>query len=192
MRRIATQICLSGGAEALKDFHPAWHVECSLNGSRRHTMRTNSDLEMTLGTTAPRGVGKTFKRRPRVLIAEDDWAFRDMLLFAFEDDGCEVVAVSDGASLLQVLASSMLPKSSVKPFDLVVSDVRMPGWNGLTALEKLSRDPKVPPVVVITAFGSEEVHQRAERAGAAAVFDKPFDLPDLTSLGRRVIAQHAA
>jgi CheY-like chemotaxis protein len=49
-------------------------------------MNTNSDLEMTLGTTAPRGPGKTFKRRSRVLIAEDDWAFRDMLLFAFEDE----------------------------------------------------------------------------------------------------------
>jgi CheY-like chemotaxis protein len=147
---------------------------------------------MTLGTTAPRGPGKTFKRRSRVLIAEDDWSFRDMLLFAFEDEGCEVVAVGDGASLLQVLASSMLPKSGVKPFDLLVSDIRMPGWSGLAALEKLSRDPRVPPVVVITAFGSEDVHERAERAGAAAVLDKPFDIPDLTSLGRRVIAQRAA
>jgi len=71
-------------------------------------------------------------------------------------------------------------------------ELRMSGWSGLTALEKLSRDPKVPPVVVITAFGSDEVHERAERAGAAAVLDKPFDLPDLTSLGRRVIARHAA
>jgi CheY-like chemotaxis protein len=147
---------------------------------------------MTLGTTALRGPGKTFKRRSRVLIAEDDWSFRDMLLFAFEDEGCEVVAVGDGASLLQVLASSMLRKSGVKPFDLLVSDIRMPGWSGLAALEKLSHDPRVPPVVVITAFGSEEVHERAERAGAAAVLDKPFDIPDLTSLGRRVIAQHAA
>ena len=155
-------------------------------------MQTNSNSGMTLGTTAPRGPGKTFKRRSRVLIAEDDWAFRDMPLFAFEDEGCEVVAVSDGPSLLQVLASSMLPKSGVKPFELVVSDVRMPGWSGLTALEALSRDPKVPPVVVITAFGSEDVHERAERAGAAAVLDKPFDISDLTSLGRRVIAEHAA
>jgi len=153
-------------------------------------MNMNSDSEMTLGTTAPRGPGKTFKRRSRVLIAEDDWAFRDMLLFAFEDDGCEVVAVSDGPSLLKALASSMLPKSGTKPFDLVVSDVKMPGWSGLAALEKLSQDPKVPPVVVITAFGSDEVHERAERAGAAAVLDKPFDIPDLTSLGRRVIAKH--
>jgi CheY-like chemotaxis protein len=155
-------------------------------------MQTNSDSGMNPGTTAPRGPGKTFKRRSRVLIAEDDWAFRDMLLFAFEDEGCDVVAVGDGASLLKVLASSMLPRSGVKPFDLVVSDIRMPGWSGLPALEKLSRDLKVPPVVVITAFGSEEVHDRAERAGAVAVIDKPFDLPDLTSLGRRVIAQHAA
>jgi CheY-like chemotaxis protein len=155
-------------------------------------MKKNIDSEFPLVTTAPRGPGKTFKRRARVLIAEDDWAFRDMLLFAFEDEGCDVVAVGDGASLLEVLGSSMLPKSPIKPFDLVVADIRMPGWSGLTALEKLSHSPMVPPVVVITAFGSEEVHERAERAGAVAVLDKPFDIPELTALGRRVIARHAA
>jgi CheY-like chemotaxis protein len=155
-------------------------------------MKKNIESEFPLVSTAPRGPGNSSKRRARILIAEDDWAFRDMLLFAFEDEGCEVVAVGDGASLLNVLGSSMLPRSPVKPFDLVVSDIRMPGWSGLTALEKLSRSPTMPPVVVITAFGSEEVHQRALRAGAVAVLDKPFDIPDLTALGRRVIAQNAA
>jgi CheY-like chemotaxis protein len=150
-------------------------------------MKKNIDSEFPLVETARMGSGKAVKRRARVLIAEDDWAFRDMLLFAFEDEGCEVVAVGDGASLLDVLGSSMLPTSSVKPFDLVVSDVRMPGWSGLTALEKLGHNPMVPPVVVITAFGSEQVHERARKAGVVAVLDKPFDIPDLTALGRRVI-----
>jgi CheY-like chemotaxis protein len=152
-------------------------------------MKKNIDSEFPLVETAPMGSGKVVNRRARVLIAEDDWAFRDMLIFAFEDEGCEVVAVGDGSSLLDILGSSMLPKSSVKPFDLVVSDVRMPGWSGLTALEKLSQSQMVPPVVVITAFGSDEVHARAKQAGVLAVLDKPFDFPDLMELGRRVIAR---
>ena len=113
-------------------------------------MKENIDAEFPLVATAPMGAGKTANRRARVLIAEDDWAFRDMLLLAFEDDGCEVVTVGDATSLLEVLESSMLTKSPVKPFDLVVSDVRMPGWSALTALEKFSHSPMVPPVVMIT------------------------------------------
>ena len=139
----------------------------------------------------PMGSTKISERQVRVLIAEDDWAFRDMMLLAFEDEGCEVVTVGEGSSMLEVLGASMVTKSSVKPFDLVVSDIRMPGWSGLTALEKLGHSESVPPIVMITAFGSGEVHQRAKRAGAVAVLDKPFDIPDLTALGRRVIAQHA-
>jgi CheY-like chemotaxis protein len=129
--------------------------------------------------------------RPRVLVAEDEWAFRVLLLLAFEDDGYDVVTVGNGPKLLEVLASSILPNSGIEPFDLVVSDVRMPGWSGLLALEDLCRSQLVPPVVVITAFGSDELHQRAEQAGAAAVLDKPFDLAELTALGRRLVSQHA-
>lgn len=154
-------------------------------------MKKNIEAEFPLVTTAPRP-GRASARRARVLVAEDDWAFRDMLLFAFEDDGCDVVAVGDGATLIEVLGSSLLPKSGVKPFDLVVSDVRMPGWRGLADLEKLSHSPMMPPVVVITAFGSQEVHDRAKRAGAVAVLDKPFDFTDLMAVGRRVLAQQLA
>jgi two-component system response regulator (stage 0 sporulation protein F) len=155
-------------------------------------METNSDSESALDTAAAKRPAKFAVRRSRVLIAEDDWDFRDMLLFAFEDQGCDVVAVGDGASFLDVLASTLLPKSPVKPFDLVVSDIRMPRWRGLADLEALSHSPRVPPIVVITAFGSDEVHEQAERAGVVAVLDKPFDIADLTALGRRVISQRAA
>ena len=155
-------------------------------------MEMNSNSQSVAGTQSSKGASPTLHRSARVLIAEDDWAFRDMLLWAFEEDGYEVVAVGDGGSLLEVIATSLLPKSGVKPFDLVVSDVRMPGWSGLAAVENLSRSPLVPPVVVITAFGSDEVHDRAERAGVVAVLDKPFDIAELTALSRRVITQHAA
>jgi CheY-like chemotaxis protein len=155
-------------------------------------MKKNVDPEFPLLSTAPREPGGESKHRARVLIAEDDYAFRDMLLFAFEDDGYEAVAVADGYSLLETLGSSVLPGSGTKPFDLVVSDIRMPRWSGLATLEKLSRSPMMPPFVVITAFGSEDVHQRAKRAGAVTVLDKPFDIRDLVDLSRRVIAEKPA
>jgi CheY-like chemotaxis protein len=128
-------------------------------------------------------------RRARVLIAEDDWAFRDTLLWSFEEDGYEVVAVANGADMLHVLASSLLPKSGVREFDLIVSDLRMPGWNGLAGLEGLGANPMLPPIVIITAFGTEEVRQRAQKAGAVAVMEKPFDLDELTALADSLVSQ---
>jgi CheY-like chemotaxis protein len=129
-------------------------------------------------------------RRARVLIAEDDWAFRDTLLWTFEECGYEVVAVGSGTDLIAVLGSSMLPGSEVKQFDIIVTDLRMPEW-GLTGLEKLGDNPLLPPVVVLTAFGSDEVRQRAKRAGAVALLDKPFDLDELAALADTLIAQPA-
>jgi len=128
-------------------------------------------------------------RRARVLVAEDDWAFRDMLVWAFEEDGYEVVAVGNGTDMLHVIGSSMLPRSGVKEFDIIVSDLRMPAWNGLAGLEGLGNNPLLPPIVLITAFGSDEVRQRAQQAGVVAVVDKPFDLEDLTALADTLIAQ---
>lgn len=132
------------------------------------------------------------KQRARILIAEDDWAFRELLLWAFDADGYEVIGVSNGSDLLSLLAASLLPDSGVAPFDLVVSDVRMPGWNGLLALEDLSRSRRMPPIIVMTAFGSHEVHERASRAGAVAVLDKPFDIADLTALSDRLLGHGAS
>lgn len=131
-------------------------------------------------------------QHPRVLIAEDDWAFRDLLLWAFEDNGYDVVTVNSGTELLKKLESSLPPGASIKAFDLVVSDVRMPGWSGLTALENLNSTPSVPPIVIITAYGSQEIHERAKHAGAVALLEKPFEISDLTDLAARSIAQHRA
>lgn len=128
-------------------------------------------------------------RRARVLIAEDDRAFRIMLVWAFEENGYEVVAVANGNDMLHTLASSMLPRSGVKELDLIVSDLRMPGWSGLAGLEKLADNPLLPPIVLITAFGTEEVKQRAKHAGVVAVLDKPFDLDELTALADTLLAQ---
>jgi CheY-like chemotaxis protein len=128
------------------------------------------------------------RRRYRVLIAEDDWAFRELLLWAFEADGYEVVGVANGGDVLGLLASSMLADSGIAPFDLVISDIKMPGWTGLLALEELAKNQRMPPIVAMTAFGSQEVHERATRAGAVAVLDKPFDIADLTALSDRILA----
>ena len=131
------------------------------------------------------------ERCARVLIGEERWALRDLLVWAFEDQGYEVVAVGTGPDLLHVLSASLSSRAQIEPFDLVVADVALPGWLGLGAVEKLSSNPRVPPVVVLTAFDSGEVHRRATRAGALAVLDKPFAVGALTEIANRLLSRRA-
>jgi len=111
-----------------------------------------------------------------VILAEDDEELRRLLAGTLRQDGYEVVEASSGSELLEILADQLLHPGSVAGFELVITDIRMPGASGLQALETLRGWDWGTPLMVITAFGDENAHQEAARIGVAAVFDKPFDL----------------
>ncbi len=102
---------------------------------------------------------------------------RSLLGSALRAEGYEVTECCDGDELVRRL----LETSPEGGFDLIVSDVRMRGRSGLEILESGREWEGFPPMILITAFGSSELHVEARRLGAAAVFDKPFDIDDLVS-----------
>jgi DNA-binding response OmpR family regulator len=122
-------------------------------------------------------------RAPRILVAEDDFEMRRFLSAALRKDGYEVAEVDSGDQLLAQLGSAL---TYDRPFncDLIISDIRMPGISGLEVLSGLRTYIGSPPVVLITAFGDEKTHAEAERLGALAVFDKPFELDDIRAFVR--------
>jgi CheY-like chemotaxis protein len=75
-------------------------------------------------------------------------------------------------------------------FDLVISDVRMPGLTGIEILEGMYKHKGFPPVVLITAFGDEETHEQAHRLGAVAMFDKPFDIDELIAKVQEIVPSY--
>ena len=83
---------------------------------------------------------------------------------------------------------SLAESPAAEAFDVVVSDVRMPGWTGINVLATLARQSRRPPAILITAFGDDNLHEQAERAGAVAVLDMPFELDELQVLIDRVVA----
>ena len=123
-----------------------------------------------------------------MLLAEDDVALRETLAMALRADGHEVVAVEDGFDLLGVLESSLDRELGTDKFDLVISDIRMPGMSGLQVFAQMQHQPRVPPVVFMTAFGDEDVHKEAIRIGAVAVLNKPFDLDELRGFVGKLLA----
>jgi CheY-like chemotaxis protein len=122
----------------------------------------------------------------RLLLAEDDGAFRFLLVSELRKDGYQVVAVSNGVDLIDILGDSLSRDGSLAPFDLVLSDLRMPGWPGLEALAKFGHSPGMPPFILFTAFGDEETHKRALDIGALTLLDKPFDIDYLRELVAQV------
>lgn len=124
---------------------------------------------------------------PHILLAEDDKEMRALLTHALRRAGYFVTECSNGMELLDHLGSYILPGEEHEQVDLVISDIRMPGLTGLEILEGVSKHENFPPFFLITAFGDAEAHAQAERFGARAMFDKPFDVDDLLAKVRRVV-----
>jgi DNA-binding response OmpR family regulator len=124
--------------------------------------------------------------RPRVLVAEDDPEMRRLVADALRKDGYEVIEEPDGGRLLVRIAAIYAFRSTADPFDLIVSDIRMPVCSGLDILKGLRDAHWHTPVILMTAFGDDETRARAEKLGAL-LFDKPFALAALRSTVRRLL-----
>jgi len=129
------------------------------------------------------------RRRGRILIAEDDADFRELMAVGLQADGHETVAVSNGIDLLKALAQDRASDSQTEAFDLVISDVRMPGCSGIDAVAKLGHGPGVPPVLLISAFADDELCARAHEIGVLDILDKPFDVDDLRLFVNQCLAK---
>jgi len=102
-----------------------------------------------------------------------------MMVAALRRDGYDIVEAKTGAELLDRIGSTMLFGEASPPPDLIVSDIRMPGFTGFEVLDGL-RDAKWDtPIVLVTAYSTPETQEEAERIGASAVFKMPFDVDDL-------------
>jgi two-component system response regulator (stage 0 sporulation protein F) len=114
-------------------------------------------------------------QRPRVLVADDDDDLRALVVPALRSDGYDLIEARDGAALVEIMTKSTPP-------DAVVTDICMPGASGLSILDELRKAGCMTPIVVITAYGGEHTRALAERLGANATFQKPFDIDDLRTV----------
>jgi DNA-binding response OmpR family regulator len=118
---------------------------------------------------------------PTILLAEDDVELRRLIAGQLGSAGFDVCEAKNGGELIDFLARIPCP-------DLLITDVRMPGISGLQVVQGLRRARRRIPVIVITAFGSEETHSLARALGAAEVFDKPLDIDELVECAARLIS----
>ncbi len=110
--------------------------------------------------------------RLRVLIVDDNSAAREILAEALSDLTPHVDAVSSGAEALAAIRQ----QDATTPYDLIFMDWRMPGMDGLQTTRQIKQDGQLknqPAIVMVTAFGREEVREESERVGIDGFLVKP-------------------
>jgi two-component system, OmpR family, response regulator RegX3 len=110
---------------------------------------------------------------PRVLIVEDEVGIRRGLSDVLRYSGCEVVAVGDGRSGLDLGLS--------QPWDLVVLDIMLPQLDGVSVCAELRASGRQMPVLMLTAKGEEDDVVRGLEAGADDYVIKPFSVRELSA-----------
>jgi len=106
-----------------------------------------------------------------ILVVDDDEAVRESLVLVLEDAGHRVTPAASGAEALHHLEAA--------PFHLLVTDLRMPGMDGIELLKAAAERQPELPAIVLTAFGSVDTAVQAMKAGAYDYVGKPFDVDDL-------------
>lgn len=119
----------------------------------------------------------------RILIVDDEQSLRDMLSLALGDEGWDVTTASDGDAAAAALQA--------EPVDVVLSDIRMPGMDGLDLLAHVVESAPDTDVILMTAHASTDTAIKALRLGAYDYITKPFDLDELKITVRRALDQQA-
>jgi two-component system response regulator PilR (NtrC family) len=116
----------------------------------------------------------------RLLIADDERSIRELLGFVFKREGHQVVTASHGREALAAIEQA--------PFDLIISDVKMPDLSGIDLL-RAARDLSPDSMVIImTAFATLNSAREAFKLGADDFIQKPFDLDEFKLIVRKALS----
>jgi len=143
----------------------------------RSTPGAGSTFEVTLWLgeselAAPRLQTQAAHRNIRVLVVDDNEAARQILTEQLTSLGMRADGAASGVSGIAALQAA----DAADPFALVLMDWQMPGIDGIETTRRIGTDPSLahhPVVVMVTAFGADEVRDAGLEAGAMAFLDKP-------------------
>lgn len=120
----------------------------------------------------------------QILIAEDDLAVRSFVSRALEQKGFDVTAVGDGVQALEALQNN--------GFDLLVTDIVMPGLDGIGLALRVTRDYPDLPVLLMTGYSAEQQRAYDLEELICKVLIKPFTLKQICDAVEEALAQRRA
>jgi len=133
-----------------------------------------------------KGRTELVERKIRILSIDDDILVRESLRILFARTGFEASVVSSGKEALSVIGK--------EPFDLIITDVRMPEMNGIETLKairelRLQSGLSQLPEIIISAYEDENAMEESKRMGVRKFIQKPFEWKNFITDIRTVVAQ---
>src|ERR1051325_9838840 len=118
----------------------------------------------------------------KILVADDEQNLRRVLVAMLRRDGHDVVQAASGVEAIERLSE----------VDVVITDLRMPGADGMEVLRTASKGFPQVPVIMITAYGSVGQAVEAIKAGAFDYIEKPFEQDAIRTIVEKAIGQATA
>src|SRR5688572_1815064 len=118
--------------------------------------------------------------KPRILLIEDDAGTSASLKKVLCDEGYGVETTDRGDTGLE--------QARKEQFDVVITDLRLPGLGGLELVEQLHADKPKQPIILMTAHGTTETAIEATKKGACDYLLKPFEADELLDLVASAVA----
>ena len=148
--------------------------------SSSYPLMSGSNVERPVGTATAESDAMTGKAKPRALVVDDAPDVTEMLAMLLRFAGYDVVTVFCAPDAYDTACS--------EHFDVVVSDIGMPGMNGYELAERLRALPDYNPVplIAVTGFAMYDDRDRALESGFNAFLTKPINPSDLINLVKRL------
>ncbi len=115
----------------------------------------------------------------KILVIDDELSMREFLQILLEKEGYEATVAAGANAALEAMAGDS--------FDLIISDIRMPGMSGLEFLEQIRADGRAVPLILITAYASPEDAVLAMKGGAYDYITKPFNVDEIKQIVRSAL-----
>ena len=115
--------------------------------------------------------------QPTILLVDDEANMRHMLAALLAKHGYIVAQAADGTAALEMITE--------QDFDYVLSDVRMPGMDGLELLKRIIEGESSATVIMMSAYGTAELAIEAMKQGAYDYISKPFKLDEVLLVLRK-------
>jgi len=141
--------------------------------------RTGSGRPAAAPSAAPRSA--PVAGRPRVLVVDDEATIRDLLSKTLALAEYDVDLAPDGRSALDRLR--------MIPYDLLITDLKMPGVDGLTVIREARRLKADLPVIIITGFSNEASAIEAVNLGVSGYLTKPFRVPRVLAAAAKALGE---
>jgi DNA-binding NtrC family response regulator len=123
------------------------------------------------------------KRDLRILVADDDEITRDVISSLLSKEGYRVFSAYDGFDAIKTLRG--------EDIDLVITDLRMPGADGIEVLKHAIKSNPDIAVVILTAYGTLDTTLEAMKEGAYDYLTKPFNLQEIIILAEKALKRAA-